>query len=207
MKGILFKPDMIQAIIEGRKTQTRRVIKPQPPFWAERGVQNQFGRWDFGGHTATQHKISCGYEPRYHIGETVYIKEAWAEWLGTSEHLNKGVISEQEAQEGIIYKSDRTDWNDLLNNNGNPWEIKSTLFMPEWAARYFIVIEQVRAERVQEITEEDAVKEGLLPAIKEWAGDSAKYRYADLWDSINPKYPWGSNPWVFPYTFSLKEGK
>ena len=208
MKGILFKPDMIQAIIEGRKTQTRRLIKPQP-----RGRVSimDSGTVVYGERSDYLQEA----KPRYHIGETVYLKEAWAEWIGTSEHLASGVISLEEAKNDIIYKLEFADWNRQANGNG--WVKKSVMMMPEWAARYFIVIEQVRAERVQEIIYGDCLDEGItapdwnsppFSSLNRWEYvEFIKKQYRLLWNTINPKYPFESNPWVFPYTFRLKEGK
>jgi hypothetical protein len=76
--------------------------------------------------------------------------------------------------------------------------------MPAWAARYFILITNVKAQRLQEITEEDAIREVFF-ASQECADISVTGRkwYTGLWDSINPKYPWGMNPYIFAYTFKL----
>ena len=127
------------------------------------------------------------------------------------------MISIEEAKADVIYKATVVDWDEIQIENGNPYLIKSTLFMPEWAARHFITITDVRAERLQEITEEDAIAEG----IEEWEGMFKEYNkpnsnpgwtrnpllsYHTLWNSINPKYPWESNPWVFPYTFRRLKG-
>lgn len=84
---------------------------------------------------------------------------------------------------------------------------KSPLFMPAWAARYFIQILDVRPERLQEITNEDALKEGFVETrIREGNGihwESARGNFILKWESINPKYPFASNPWVWRIEFSL----
>jgi len=92
------------------------------------------------------------------------------------------------------------------------WEAQkkiSPLFMPEWAARYFIKITDIRAERLQEITEEDAEAEGLILTKSGWKTDyivsSATEKFAILWNSINKDYPWESNPFVFVYSFKKAE--
>jgi len=199
MKGILFKPDMIQAIVEGRKTQTRRVIKPQP-----RRIDDAFdGTWEWKekGHYYDDLTLyeELRSKPPYQVGETVYIKEAWAEWINTSEHLASGVISIEEARADVIYKATTPNWDEILKENGNPYLIKHTLLMPEWAARYFIKITDVRAERLQEITEEDAILEGM-PRVT-FPRHGAIIAYGKLWNSLNKDYPWESNPWVWVYTF------
>ena len=84
------------------------------------------------------------------------------------------------------------------------------MMMPEWAARTFIKILDVRPERVQEITEGDAIAEGVVASyLRSWRNpkttvtvETATEVYARLWDSINKKNPWASNPWVWKITFA-----
>jgi len=207
MKGILMKPDMIQAILDGKKTQTRRVIKPQPikavaelkehsevkgywiPYSADRRmVNNNIGN----------RKNDCGYYARYQLGEVVYLKEAWDTYL-----------PDENIRPVVVYKYDGL-------SSGFKW--RSPLFMPEWAARHFLQITDVKAERVQEITGEDAINEGcsdvgvvplqtaMLATNTNTIDDCYKALsiacFADLWDTINkPPYNWDSNPYVFSYSF------
>ena len=88
--------------------------------------------------------------------------------------------------------------------DGGKW--RSPLFMPEWAARYFIKILDIQAGRLQEITENDAIKEGVILKAAIVTGTlvgEPTYRdsYALLWDSINPKQKWNTDPFVFRYEF------
>ena len=101
---------------------------------------------------------------------------------------------------------------------------RSPLFMPAWAARTFLKITDVRAERLQEITEDDALAEGIeissweccITPFKNYSKrkedqhpnngfSSAPSSYKSLWDSINKDYQWESNPWVFRYEFEKVE--
>jgi len=187
MKGILFKPDMIMAIVEGRKTVTRRVIKPQPI------ITGQFA--DYKNITTLIENL--GEYARYQVGEVVYIKEAHRYIQNDGDPYGFG----------IQYKSDSQVkwWTDNGNLMDYPIDEKwrSPLFLKELFARYFIKIADVRAEMVQEITEEDAKEEGvtrppnysLTPHYIEW--------YKWLWDKINKDYPFESNPYVFRYNFKL----
>jgi len=224
MKGINFKPDMIQAIIEGRKTQTRRVIKPQPPDDARLiGACDVWG-WQLDGVFISESK------PRYQVGETVYIKERALYWVSP-------------ILEGVEYDKPSDWWSDcvyqddpeipaLLADNGRfalersinqivegnsiigKWEWKSPLHMPEHYARYFLVITDVRAERLQEITEGGCYMEGVNKDATCYIRETGKYTeertsnprvvFEWLWNSINKDYPWESNPWVFVYTFRIK---
>jgi len=178
MKGILFKQPMIKAIINGSKTQTRRVIKPQP---------------------ASDETMSSGFSllfhPRYRVGEVVYIKEAWATYRANDDWT----IPQIPKTATVFYKLDDPDGFSPIGK----W--RSPLFMPAWAARYFIKITDVRTERLEEITEDDAQSEGvtrppnysLTPHYQQW--------FRVLWDTINKQkgYGWDDNPWVWVYCFEL----
>ena len=175
MKGILFKPEMIQQIVNGSKSVTRRVIKPQP-IVAE----------NYKGITIEDLEFD-GFKPHYHVGEVVYVKEAWCEsYYG----------------EPICYKLDGGE------SPGPKGFWRSPLFMPARAARYFIRITDAKPQRLQEVTTNSCKLEGISDsamgnAIQE--GYPAIKAFADLWDSINPRYLWESNPWVFVYSFKLVE--
>ncbi len=186
MNGILFKPDMIKAIREGRKTVTRRLSglkefnqELDKWFFIER---KEGGIFLFGSNDGGK----LIFKPRYQIGEVVYIKEAWQS-LGTKEQT--------------VYKLDgeaKLTW-DINGKKGEEIVTKwrSLMFLPAKFARYFIQITDVRPERLWEITEEDAVKEG----VENMGQISAVVMYAHLWNSINKKTMWGSNPWVWRYEF------
>ena len=175
MKGILFKPDMIKAIVEGRKTQTRRLMKLNFGFGWE-PPQLGIGDATFKHNLEVMHITG-----RYQAGEVVYIKEAWCEsYFG----------------EPICYK---------LDGNESPgpkgfW--RSPMFLPARAARYFIQITNVRPERLQEITEHDANLEGIgaLSMMQ-----PARMMYQRLWDSINKQdwnsNPW---VWVYSFKLVSK---
>jgi len=216
MKGILFKPEVWQAKLrvleEYGEAVTRRVIKPQP-----RRIDDAFdGTWEWKekGHYYDDLTLyeELRSKPPYQVGETVYIKEAWA----TEKRYNHIRPSEIPDIAKIFYVSDGVgEWPIDLSIG----RLRSALHLPGEFARYFIKITDVRAERLQEITEEDALKEGITimagthqafaknPATNklELIGHpepyTARYHYESLWDSLNKDYPWESNPWVWVYTF------
>jgi len=187
MKGILFKPDNIKAIVEGRKTQTRRRVNIDSLGWIYKGIFYGMAEFD---HKDSNERISI--RPRYQVGETVYIKEAWSSY---------GVPPNEKA----FYKDEKG-----LDIKAVGWH--TPLFMPEWAARYFITITDIRAEKLQSITEEDAKAEGA-PEI--FTIDNDQLLYPDvrgyrrgflfLWNCINKDYQWESNLWVWVYGFKLNE--
>ncbi len=196
MKGILFKPWKAKAIVESsldRKWQTRRIIKPQPPEGYD--YIPKMKAWV---KPISDMKVAMVRtpKPRYQVGEVVYIKEAL--YKSPSYDVTNG-------KHFAYYKSDH------LIVEGGRWEwIRDTLpslFMPAWAARYFIKITGVRPERLQEITKEDVEAEGTRvwleqhPEVLDDAPFSAKQCYSYLWDSINPKQKWETNPWVWRIAF------
>jgi len=188
MKGILFKPWKIKAIADNpdREWQTRRVIKPQPPV--ER-LPDFHGSFSVSGHD---------YKPRYQVGEVVYIKEACSVYEGLCDWR----VIYNDNQEAIVYPPERFISEHLIDSTCE-YTARTT---PAWTARYFIRIKDVRAERLQSITEEDAIAEGvtrppnysLTPYYIEW------FRW--LWNRINKlPFDWQSNPWVWVYTFEQEK--
>ncbi len=183
LKGIMFKPDMQLAVREGRKTQTRRKIKPYSNAAVIGG----------NGKVTQPDWVFTLANPHYQIGEVVYIKEAW--WTppdNRKETHHQSIVSYR----AIIVENAGED-----AAQKNIW--LSPLFMPAWAARDFIQITGVRVERLQAITEADCIDEGC-PQIEASTGLRLQW-YKELWDSINPKYPWASNPFVLVYDFKNVE--
>lgn len=191
MKSIIFSDESVRAILEGKKTQTRRVIKL--PRWST-------GDWDdfelddndvpfvIGKLSGCLCEIRCPYGKP---GEILRVKEVW----------KKSILSDE-----ILY---RADFDDCLK--GIPkW--KFPLFMPAWASRLYIELTNVRVERVQDISEEDAIAEGVppwKPKTKEieqfMQRPSYRNSYHELWDKLNAKrgYPWSLNPWVWVPEFKV----
>lgn len=199
---------MITAIQEDKKTQTRRVIKElkEPDkwhgiLWKAMGLPNVTGAFVFDNREGKKVNI----KPRYHVGQVLYVKEAWC-IDKMFDHLKPIQIPDHDNVRRYFR-------NDPLLRYGYGGRWRSPLFMPAWAARYFLRITDVRAERLQSITEEDAIAEGVnfntygikrgygLDADK-WA-TAARDAYAELWDSINKKMTWSMNLWVWVYKLEL----
>jgi hypothetical protein len=190
MKKILFKEELLHAIIEGRKTQTRRIVTPQPNDSIMLGNELIIG---FHG---------LRLNPRYEVGDNCYAAEPYA-------IANEGKCCYKYEPHNILFST--------VAFENIKW--KNKLFMPQKYARYFIEITAVRCERLQDISEADCIKEGIRynVATEEFGGilthhidatrfkwySSAKYAYATLIDSINGKGTWASNPYVWVYEFKL----
>jgi len=216
VKGIIFKPDMIQAIIEGRKTVTRRAeaglreINQEPDKWTCIGRDYEEGFEDYFVFRARP-EIRL-VKPRYQVGETVYIKEKALYWDGGAGGCSNIAYQDDPEIPQLLEDNNRLLITRETENilAGEPvvgkWQWKSPLFMAEEDARYFLEITDVRAERLQEITREDCRAEGITKIqcdCGECIDSTEIGTYQDLWNSIN-KEKWESNPWVFVYTFRMK---
>jgi len=195
VKGILMKPWKAQAIHESSpetEWQIRRIIKEQKLWWVD--VQpHPNGGWvaaDFNISEANYRPTGIGFKCPYTIGEHVYIKETWAvapmaihyksdnSFMGVEKHLIEPLY-------GI------TGW-------------RSPLHMPAWAARTIIEIPDIRAQRVQEISEEDAIAEGCPQYVIDGKGDwdmvnRIKIWFYSLWNSIYPG-SWERNDFCWVYS-------
>lgn len=175
MKPILFSTAMVQAILEGYKTQTRRVINPQPMAGLRESVFVRSGIEDGHGREV---------KPKYLPGDVLYVRETWNEVFGFDGITHVRYIYKQQCPSHIHWRP--------------------SIFMPRKAARIFLRTTDVRAEKVQEITEEDAYAEGVITnaAVKV---SSYVFWFESLWNRFNYKrgYGWDANPWVWVYTFEL----
>ena len=198
MKPILFSTPMVRAILDDRKTMTRRVINRREPnrdklykmvdtlngkpFFGA-GFYKDSDVFMFEGKTLTD---AVYYKARYRPGDIIWVRETWDK--------NDG--------EEIHYRADE---------DRPYYKWRPSIFMPREAARLFLRVTDVRAERLQEITEADALAEGVEPI---YGNDFASEKrhvpaFAALWDALNAKrgYGWDTNPWVWVYTFERnKEG-
>jgi len=196
----MFKPDMIKAIIEGRKTQTRRLsgyerLNREPDKWTYHSEQSfpNLGRFIFQyDNQKPYHRelATVMVKSHYQVREVVYIKEACCVECFKRDGIEDACYK---------YDEDTLELNEIDCEEVN-W--RSPLFMPAWAACHFIRITDVRAERLWKITEEDAKAEGvtrppnysLTHHYREW------FKY--LWNTIHKKKDrWEDNPWVWLYSF------
>jgi len=180
VKPILFSTPMVQAILDGRKTQTRRVIK-------DKDITNWFDI-DVDGKPIAYIDQETGdsYPPthraKYQPGDILWVRETWAKRIHSDNRY--------------YYKADN-NLGAIFNREDDKW--RPSIFMPREAARIFLRVKNVRVERVQDIGEEDALAEGV-----EWLNfATAKEAFTALWDGINGKrvYGWDTNPWVWVVEF------
>ncbi|HAO61569.1 MAG TPA: hypothetical protein DCQ90_06535 [Erysipelotrichaceae bacterium] len=232
MKPILFNTEMVKAILDGRKTVTRRVIKPQPSQNTLIGYcqdENIFG-WSISKECVL---ITDSRTPPYQVGEVLYVRETFAcegsdekdeshpfevEWYN-----DDYATGEDHRFYGYVYKADTPN---AKYPSGYPDDFegaptwKPSIHMPKEAARIFLKVTGVRVEQLQDITEEQAMKEGVGDPYDyqsdEWyeqnglCGNYFKDAFYGLWDSLLPpnknrfKCPENerkTNPWVWVIEF------
>ena len=173
-RSIIFSGPMVRAILEGRKTQTRRVVKPQPPEDAILTVDD-FGRCLLGSAHSFWNYVKCPYgAPKNRL----WVRETFA----------------LESPTCAVYQADQTDKTVVER-----W--RPSIHMPRCASRITLEIVSVRVERLQDISEEDALDEGVfLNSTTHWATE-AREAYHRLWESINGPGSWDKNPWVWVIEF------
>lgn len=196
-KPIIFGAPMIRALLAGTKTQTRRLVKPQPglsaPYRACCDWENHYKIW-----VAVDDGDSRWWKCPYGVpGDRLWVRETWCPRSGGRLAMDEVCIPRYRADGEL-----RPEW-------GFRW--RSPIHMPRWASRITLEITGVRVERVQDITHRDCVAEGW-PGTDEkrtWIeaigdGDDACIEwYADLWDSINGKWSWKANPFVWRMEFKV----
>ena len=188
-RPILFSSEMVQAILESRKSQTRRVIKPQPPegVWFYRTIQNHIEWISIDIMTGSINDETDIYKCPYgQPGDKLWVREMWHKHSDDDEFC-AGKIHYRATEICV----------------GTKWH--PSIFMPRWASRITLEITNIRVERVQDISEADAIAEGTAPSIVGADLDYLRYRagYQTVWDSINAKrgYGWDVNPWVWVVEF------
>lgn len=214
---ILFSTPMVHAILEGRKTQTRRVVKPQPPSEAtSAGVMSAPGRdhdgewswlsgdpkdcdsWGFVGD-----EFRCPYgQP----GDRLWVRETHApqaDCWGAWERALRGERIRQD-ELTIHYAAD-------YSHDERPFieKWRPSIHMPRWASRITLEITGVRVDRLRDISEDDAIAEGIERDTGMWrhygcptqAWIHSRDSYRSLWESINGPGSWEANPWVWVVEF------
>ncbi len=231
-KPIIFSGPMVKAILDGRKTQTRRVMKPQPKmlcdalYWKSPRYDNGDGVDYF--HTVDTRGIMSAWVAACPLSvDRLWVRETWADvnteegpailyrasgnyqhWRDFStvfgEDYGAGPSMDYDAYPGDYCMW----WTDLLN--GEPdhgW--RSPIHMWRWASRINLGVAGIRVERLQDITGKDAIAEGidLSNQHDSYVPENQIHVFKELWDSINAKkHPWSSNPWVWVVDFRRSNG-
>lgn len=237
-RPILFSGPMVNATRERRKTQTRRVMNPQPVFDVLNlgGVDKPqvtlapchwTGGWcrvtDQGTCDCKEGAGRCWKCPYGVPGDRLWVREALRWERGGSEVIH-GVEHRDPAT--LLYAADNLPVTGGSREQYEAWakackrDLIPSIHMPRWACRLVLEVVDVRVERVQSISEEDAIAEGVLPRdqwpsnlaavmssepLREHYGKAARGLFPELWESINGKGSWAANPWVWAITFKQVE--
>nr|UWD76664.1 MAG: ASCH domain protein [Bacteriophage sp.] len=212
IKPILFNAEMVRAILDGRKTCTRRVIKPQPQSrlcYTYAGSHNDcIGKWTYpnrGAHklwgeeyklpeNIKDEELSKRWNPPYHTDDILYVRETW------SEGYEDGTY---------IYRADDKLADLPTFKESSKLIYHPSIHMPKEAARIWLKVTDVRVERLQDMWASDVSKEGLL-FNKPTTVDEMLLAFAKLWNSTIKKsdidsYGWNANPWVWVIEFERRE--
>ena len=192
IRPILFNSEMVRAILDERKSCTRRLVKPEPQGYFEVNEEPLY-IYDTDGN---QGKIT----PPYHPGDILYVRETWGEGYEDGTYIYKA--SDKLANHPMFKESSK-----LLYH--------PSIHMPKEAARIWLKVTDIRVERLQDIDGKGCVKEGIEEEPLKYVGEEfVKGMYHDLWDSTIKKsdidrYGWKANPWVWVIEFERcdKEGR
>ena len=189
MKGIIFTTDLIPKVLDGSKTMTRRIeaglkeINTTPDNWEyhcfEEGYAHFFDKNEYNG------LLDMWGKPRYKLNEVVYIKEAY-------QYRQAGI--------GIVYRSVDDSRSKIVDNK---W--RSPYYMREAESQGYIKITDIRAERLQSITEEDCIKEGITFDLPHYGVCALKDIFEQTWNRLHGSKAYNLNPWLFVYTFERTE--
>jgi len=219
--GILFRAPMVLAILNGRKTQTRRLMKPQyggdqlvTPQWFSPTVEDKHGQLSDGKPIFGTYDLDGEFGVKFPYGapgDRLWVRETW-----TPDHADfyphfpicyrADFGPEYERENGKVFSSEQNAW--------FPFKWRPTIFMPRRVCRITLEITSVRVERLNAISEADAKAEGAgtLPnpcgyadtthfaCCKEYP-HSCKEKFEHLWRNINGSDSWEANPWVWCIEF------
>lgn len=198
IKPILFNTDMVRAILDGRKTVTRRVVKPQPEMaLAYIMAGHNYGKWKYSVFEEEEYKKHQGkdlyWTPPCNGDDILYVRETWHKY---TKRVGKGEgchLAEFYGYKASVKNSE---------DSNEPW--KPSIHMPKEAARIWLKVTNVRVERLQDITREQAEREGACDYTSTADG------FADIWDSTIKKdsleqYGWCANPWAWVIEFERCE--
>jgi hypothetical protein len=205
-RPILFSGAMVRALLDGSKTQTRRIIKsPTGTFEINSTLDNPKQCW-LNVTDANEEAIRPLPCPYGQPGDRLWVRETWKNWFFGMDGVNAPGV-QYAADNAMVWRPEASQISDKV------W--RPSIFMHRWASRLLLEITAVRCERLQDISEADAVAEGVevtskgeyIKRYKHYTegggGLDATQSYQTLWASINGPESWEANPWVWVVTFKV----
>lgn len=206
VRPILFSGPMVRALLAGTKTQTRRVLKPQPHFHNVWQCEDTLDWWQSGHGEAGDDPIHI----RIKRGDRLWVREA--HYKTDDGDYERAVCAVDDAEvrehlaeiERLKVSHPQVDWSRHAR-------LRPGIHMPRWASRLTLTVTDIRVQRLQDISEEDAIAEGAEPCSNgvwfdgkpQFAGSDARGAYYCLWEHINGTGSWAASPWVVAYTFTV----
>ncbi|HGW6813042.1 TPA: hypothetical protein ACMEWF_000617, partial [Klebsiella variicola subsp. variicola] len=243
-RGMIFNSEMVRAILDGRKTQTRRIMKVQPEsnqlgllLITDSTKHSDIGKYHWAESNATGNHVRSKLfsSPFGAVGERIWVRETWAT-LGNEEgcyvdwedNLCKGdersaariyraSCEQRPGDYGLWSIPDDAYWKPHTKEHKFEGAWRPSIHMPRWASRILLEITDVRVERLNAISEEDARAEGIIDGGCLNCGEpepcgcanpepDATDAFAYLWQSIYGQDNWNANPWVWVIEFKRVEG-
>lgn len=219
-RPILFSAPMVRALLDGRKSQTRRIIKPQPSEIVTsaghytNSVEGDTGQWSWlsgDPRDCDTWGFEGDFKLRFVTGDRLYVREHWRTLRENHEGLAPRYLHNDAP---ILYIADGSivglpsgDRTSLFGKH------RQAMHMPRWASRLTLTVTDVRVQRLHECSEEDAVAEGIENnPLLGWKSynhpfdyfTDPRVSYMTLWNSINGPGSWEANPWVCAVSFSVE---
>lgn len=210
---ILFSGEMIRAILAGKKTQTRRIIKPQPEQWVTKAGYDIFCEkdeimlWGMTQNGPAEYPLKLKYQKgdRLWVRETAYIAPPK---FGDVADCN---CRDNDGQPRLVGYVVSMDGESVRCAEEYGVKITPSNHMPRWASRITLEITNIRVERVLDITRKDAWAEGIRPDefFYGYPIGNPVISFGELWDKINkkPEFSWRNNPWVWVIGFGRVKGE
>ena len=226
-RPILFSAPMVLALLAGRKTQTRRILKPQPPEWAtfcqqpdmlnveHRWVPSRLWRWSEPEQTPRRALCAWPVDAEgehywmrlpWQVGDRLWVRESWRT-LQNVDCLKPRDLADDRTK--VTYEADPENRNPLWAFG----KLRPSLFMPRWASRLTLLVTEVRVERLNVMSAADAIAEGIQDLRTPEHSDfgipglvNAQHpvrAFWLLWDFINGKGAWLANPWIVAVSFEV----
>lgn len=220
---ILFSAPMVRALLAGRKTQTRRVLPARHPRCPQHchirldvmaPEENAIWYWD-GKHD----RVGASLPLRFARGDRLWVRETWRSVGHLDSHSGKQMAAAcldagyPKPWAPIEYQADGSRDNWIDDYGSGPGRLRASIHMPRWASRLTLLVTDVRVQRLQDVSAEDAQAEGVEPfgdgsAFVRLQGaqtySTVRGCFAALWDSINGADAWAANPWVVAVTFTVE---
>lgn len=230
-RPILFSGTMVRAILEDRKTQTRWIVKRQrgrcqpwismdpdsdtDPNCLMQGVCPPKGPWPMENTEDGMCPVECPYGQ---VGDRLWVRETWAWALASDGTQAICYQADMAALSALAWDNGEGDWShvgDPVELHCKPSHWKPSIFLPKWANRITLEITGIRVEQLQDISEENAIREGVVSIPDSdgpnkftvrndgWSmsAPTAKGAFALLWDDIYGDGSWDANPWVWTINF------